>query len=180
MSKHKMVNGKLIQMNKTYKNLRNRQKNKIAGWMYEAYKRQANEKLTNEEALEYVLDKINKAEIWIPEHEIEKKYYSKKNQFKKRLVGENVPQHIYQMESILDKAIQKMDALEKKIEEYEEYQSEIQKLEAYYTSQQWKDDLAADEAGEFPDKLKRGVLSEDGIWNMLERNRELMERIKEE
>lgn len=180
MSKHKMVNGKLIQMNKTYKNLKNRQKNKIAGWMYEAYKRQVNEKLTNEEALEYVLDKINKAEIWIPEHEIEKKYYSKKNQFKKRLVGENVPQHIYQMESILDKAIQKMDALEKKIEEYEEYQSEIQKLEAYYTSQQWKDDLAADEAGEFPDKLKRGVLSEDGIWNMLERNRELMERIKEE
>ena len=180
MSKHKMVNGKLIQMNKTYKNLKNRQKTKIAGWMYEAYKRQVNEKLTNEEALEYVLDKINKAEIWIPEHEIEKKYYSKKNQFKKRLVGENVPQHIYQMESILDKAIQKMDALEKKIEEYEEYQSEIQKLEAYYTSQQWKDDLAADEAGEFPDKLKRGVLSEDGIWNMLERNRELMERIKEE
>ena len=34
-----------------------------------------------------------------------------------------------------------------------------------------------DEAGEFPDKLKRGVLSEDGIWNMLERNKELLERI---
>lgn len=50
------------------------------------------------------------------------------------------------MESILDKVIQKMDALEKKIEEYEVFQSEIQKLEAYYTSQQWKDDFAADEA----------------------------------
>ena len=24
---------------------------------------------------------------------------------------------------------------------------------------------------------KRGVLSEDGIWNMLERNRELLERL---
>ena len=34
-----------------------------------------------------------------------------------------------------------------------------------------------DEAGEFPEKLKRGVLSEDGIWNMLERNKELLERI---
>ena len=34
-----------------------------------------------------------------------------------------------------------------------------------------------DEAGEFPDKLKRGVLSEGGIWNMLERNKELLERI---
>ena len=43
-----------------------------------------------------------------------------------------------------------------------------------------KDDLAADEAGDFPEKLKRGVLSEDGIWNVLERNKELMERIKDE
>lgn len=180
MSKHKMVNGKFLQMNKPYSQLKQKQKEKIGNWMYEAYKKQVSEKLTNEEALEYVLDKINDADIWIPEHEVEKKYCSKKNQFKKRLAGENVPQHIYQMEGILDKAILKMDALEKKMEEYEDFQSEIQKLEAYYTSQQWKDDLAADEAGEFPDKLKRGVLSEDGIWNMLERNRELMERIKED
>ena len=43
MSKHKMVNGQLLQMNKTYKDLKNRQKDKIAGWMYEAYKRQVND-----------------------------------------------------------------------------------------------------------------------------------------
>ena len=84
------------------------------------------------------------------------------------------------MESILDKANQKMDALEKKIAELEDFQTEIQKLEAYYTSQQWKDDLAIDEAGKFPEKLKRGVLSEDGIWNMLERNKELLKRVKED
>jgi hypothetical protein len=34
-----------------------------------------------------------------------------------------------------------------------------------------------DEAGKFPEKLKRGVLSQDAIWNMLERNRELSRRI---
>jgi hypothetical protein len=34
-----------------------------------------------------------------------------------------------------------------------------------------------DEAGKYPEKLKRGVLSQDAIWNMLERNRELLERI---
>ena len=56
-------------------------------------------------------------------------------------------------------------------------QKQKQKMEAYYTSRQWKDDLAMDEAGKFPEKLKRGVLSEDGIWNMLERNKELLERI---
>ena len=28
--------------------------------------------------------------------------------------------------------------------------------------------------GKFPKKLKKGVLSEDGIYNMLERNKEIM------
>lgn len=50
----------------------------------------------------------------------------------------------------------------------------IQELEAYYISQQWKDDFAMDEEGKFPKKLRRGVLSEDGIYNMLERNKEIM------
>ena len=42
-----------------------------------------------------------------------------------------MPQHIYMMESILDKATQMMDALEKKISEYEAFQTEIQKLKAF-------------------------------------------------
>ena len=177
MSKHKMVDGRLLQMNKSYSQLKQKQKEKIAAWMYEAYKKQTEEKLSDEEALQFVFDKIDAAEIWIPDYEIVNRYRAKKTQFKKRLEGENVPQHIYQMESILDKALQKMDALEKKMAEYEEFQSEIQKLEAYYESQQWKDDFAMDEAGKFPAKLKRGVLSEDGIYNMLERNQELLARI---
>ena len=177
MSKHKMVNGQLLQMNKPYSQLKNKQKEKISNWMYEAYKKQMTEKLTNEEALQIVYNKIDEAKIWIPTHEVEKKYFSKKNQFKKRLAAENVPQHLFVMEGILNRATQKMDALEKKIAEYEEVQAEIQKLEEYYTSQQWKDDFAMDEKGELPDKLKRGILSEDGIYNLLERNKELKERI---
>lgn len=88
-----------------------------------------------------------------------------------------VPQRIYEMEDILDKAMQKMNALEEKMAEYEAFQPEIQKLEAYYISPQWKEDFAADEAGEYPESLKRGVLSEDGIWNVLERNKELLEKM---
>ncbi|MBQ6415312.1 MAG: DUF4298 domain-containing protein, partial [Butyrivibrio sp.] len=144
MSKHKIVNGQLLQMNKPYSQLKNKHKEKISNWMYEAYKKQMTEKLSNEEALQIVYDKIDEAKIWIPTHEVEKKYYSKKNQFKKRLAAENVPQHLFVMEGILNRATQKMDALEKKIAEYEEFQAEIQKLEEYYTSQQWKDDFAMD------------------------------------
>ena len=45
-------------------------------------------------------------------------------------------------------------------------------LEAYYGSPVWKEDFAADEAGLLPAGLRRGVLSEDGIYNLLEQYRE--------
>lgn len=41
-------------------------------------------------------------------------------------------------------------------------------LGAYYGSDDWKQDFAADEAGMLPHDLRRGVLSEDGIYNALE------------
>ena len=177
MSKHRMVDWRLLQMNKRYGQLKQNQKQKISGWMYEAYRKQTAENLSDEEALQLVFELIEDAKIWIPEHEIVSRYRAKKTQFRKRLAGENVPQHIYAMENILDKATYMMDTLEKKIAEYEEFQSAINKLEAYYTSQQWKDDYAMDEAGKYPEKLKRGVLSQDAVWNMLERNKELARRI---
>ena len=90
---------------------------------------------------------------------------------------QNLPPHIDHMESILDNAVQKMDELEKMIEEFKALQPKIQELESYYTSPQWKANYAADEAGQFPANLKQGVLSEDGIWNMLERNMMLLARI---
>ena len=37
----------------------------------------------------------------------------------------------------------------------------------YYEGGQWLSDYAADEAGLLPAALKRGVLSEDGVYNFL-------------
>lgn len=48
-------------------------------------------------------------------------------------------------------------------------QPEIDRLAAYYSSEAWKADSAADEAGLLPANLKRGVLSEDGVYGILER-----------
>ena len=48
----------------------------------------------------------------------------------------------------------------------------IRELDEYYGSDTWKQDFAADEAGTLPADLKRGVLSEDGIYNVLEQWRE--------
>lgn len=47
-------------------------------------------------------------------------------------------------------------------------QDDITSLETYYTSKLWREDYEADEAGLLPADLKRGVLSEDGIYNLLE------------
>ena len=39
-------------------------------------------------------------------------------------------------------------------------------LESYFGGQ-WLADYMADERGELPQNLKRGVLSQDGLWNLL-------------
>lgn len=83
-------------------------------------------------------------------------------------------ERIENMEMILNSANEKLDDLENAIAALRAYQEEIRKLEAYYTGADWKKDLALDEAGKLPPDLKRGILSEDGIYDMLERNRELL------
>lgn len=42
------------------------------------------------------------------------------------------------------------------------------RLRAYMESGQWRLDFEADEAGLLPKDLKRGVLSEDGLYDLLE------------
>jgi hypothetical protein len=53
---------------------------------------------------------------------------------------------------------------------------DIAELSKYYSSELWKMDLAADEAGILPPDLKRGVLSEDGIWNLLADYRDIQKK----
>lgn len=43
----------------------------------------------------------------------------------------------------------------------------LQELTEYYENGQWMSDYEADEAGLLPSDLKRGVLSEDGVYNLL-------------
>ena len=86
-------------------------------------------------------------------------------------------EHISEMEAILNRASGLIADLEKNLDGFEELQSDVQKLEAYYTGKEWKNDLKLDEEGKLPGDLKRGVLSEDGICNLLDKNREILERI---
>ena len=51
MSKHKMVDGRLLQMDKSFGQLKQKQREKIAEWMYQAYKKQVKEGLSEDDAL---------------------------------------------------------------------------------------------------------------------------------
>ena len=53
------------------------------------------------------------------------------------------------------------------LSEKEKFLKERKELEAYYESSLWKEDFLLDEKGLLPKDLKRGVLSEDGIYNYL-------------
>ena len=83
------------------------------------------------------------------------------------------------MERRLDHALAAVKRLEGAIDKWELALKDIAALEEYYGSELWRQDLADDEAGRLPQDLKRGVLSEDGIWNLLTDCRELNERLKE-
>ena len=80
---------------------------------------------------------------------------------------------IKQMEVQFDCASQAIMELSAAIDKYVEAQDALNELKAYYASEDWLQDYADDEAGKLPKDLKRGVLSEDGVWNLLSNNREL-------
>ena len=93
---HKKIDGQLLQMNKKFSNLKMKQKDKITGWVYEEYKKyvtehgKAPDSLADEQIVEAVLDKINEAQIWIPDGEIYDYYRRKKPHLQKRLDNEKV------------------------------------------------------------------------------------------
>lgn len=87
-------------------------------------------------------------------------------------------ERIKQMELRLERAAAAVMELSAALDKYESVQEDIKILGEYYGSDEWKHDYADDEAGLFPASLKRGVLSEDGIWNLLSDSRELDSRLE--
>ena len=77
------------------------------------------------------------------------------------------------MERRLDRASAAVKHLMAALERYEAVKPDIAALDEYYGSEVWRKDFADDEKGLLPDGLKRGVLSEDAIWNLLADCREL-------
>jgi hypothetical protein len=88
-------------------------------------------------------------------------------------------ERIKTMEKRLNRASQAVLQLSTALDDYAAVQEDLRELEVYYRSEEWKQDFADDEAGRLPKNLKRGVLSEDGIWNLLADNNDLNTRLRE-
>ena len=86
-------------------------------------------------------------------------------------------ERIKQMERNLDRASQAVMRLSAALDEYDDAQDALRQLSDYYGSDTWKQDFEDDSKGLLPPELKRGVLSEDAVWNLLEDVRDLKERM---
>jgi len=82
-------------------------------------------------------------------------------------------ERIRRMEQLFDFALEAIKELPLSPDRYEEAKKAIASLSEYYDSEEWRQDFADDEAGLLPKDLKRGILSEDGIWNLLSDWKEL-------
>jgi len=87
-------------------------------------------------------------------------------------------ERIKMMEQRLERAASAVMELSAALDKYEAVQDDLKTLNEYYGSKQWKQDFADDEAGRLPADLKRGVLSEDALWNLLSDVRELNSRLR--
>ena len=86
-------------------------------------------------------------------------------------------ERIQHYEMLLDRVAPVLENLEEALEAFDGIQEDVQELSAYYESDEWREDFEADEAGRLPLDLKRGVLSEDGIYDVLSEHYSLTVRL---
>lgn len=93
MKNHKIVNGRLLQTNKQFSQLKQKQKDKIITCIknelrsyYEENGRFPKGGRQNEVVIDKVYDKINSAGIWIPYYEIEKYFIRRKSHLQNKVL----------------------------------------------------------------------------------------------
>lgn len=79
---------------------------------------------------------------------------------------------IREMEQILNEASSLMNKMEQLQQSWIVLLPKIRELENYY-AEQWQEDYNADERGEIPSEMIRGVLSEDAVYNLFIAHREI-------
>lgn len=87
----------------------------------------------------------------------------------------NQKERIQHMESHLDAVSEAVQNLSDALEAYTAVRPRLEALTRYYESPQWLEDYDADSAGLIPSDLKRGVLSQDAVYNLLADHQRLLD-----
>lgn len=86
-------------------------------------------------------------------------------------------QRIRLMEEMLHCGCETVSMLQQALEQYETVLPRLRTLQAYYESPLWLQDYDADRAGCLPTDLRRGVLSQDAVYDLLRDNEHLLEHM---
>lgn len=87
-------------------------------------------------------------------------------------------ERIQEMETILQEAKPVLARLDDALEDYSALRERLRTLARYYGSADWRADFAMDEAGLLPKDLRRGVLSEDEVYDLLAEEEEIRGRMR--
>ena len=90
-----------------------------------------------------------------------------------------IVERVERMERLYDEWRAVVASTERMLDMYSSAMERAGELLEYYDGGLWQKDFEADEVGVLPASLKRGVLSEDGVWNLLTDDKELRRRMAE-
>ena len=79
----------------------------------------------------------------------------------------DIVERVRQMERYMDEVAEALKDCPEELRSNDVLRNKIEILTNYMDSGQWLADYEADERGEFPRDLKRGVLSEDRLYNLI-------------
>lgn len=82
------------------------------------------------------------------------------------------------MERYLDEGSAAVQNLARALQEYTLARDGLDRLSAYYESRQWMRDYEDDCAGKLPEGLKRGVLSQDAVYDLLAEREETLAQLR--
>ena len=85
---------------------------------------------------------------------------------------------IMTMEKYLNNGLMALENLNNALKQYIEVDDQIEKLFEYYGSDLWFKDVEDDRQLKIPQDLNRGVLSEDGVWDFMYENREMLKKLR--
>ena len=86
-------------------------------------------------------------------------------------------ERIQHMETALDDVSSGLAQMSAAVDRYHEILPKIRELSAYYGSPDWNQDFDDDREGNLPADLKRGVLSEDAVYDALNDHRDMLRQL---